>query len=369
MNALRLPLPGLLRLFVPRLDYPLLVALLLLAGVGLMTLHSAVGGNEYLFRAQAIRFAVGFGALWVMALVPPQQLRLWTPWLFALSLVLLMLVPLVGTGRSGRHWLNLGLFFLQPAELVKLTLPMAVAAFLHGQLLPPRWVTLLACGVLILLPSALIAAQPDLGGAVTVAASGAFVVFFAGMAWRKILALGGLGLAMAPIGWAYLKPYQRERLTTFLDPESDPLGSGWNIIQSKIAVGSGGLFGKGWGEGTQSRLDFLPEHTTDFIFSVFAEEFGLIGVAGMLLLFLFIVGRSLWIVSQSRDTYGRLLGSALAMTFFVFVMLNGGMVSGLLPVVGVPMPLMSYGGTSAVSLLAGFGIIMSVAAHRRFMGQ
>ena len=369
MNALRMPLPGLVRLLVPRLDYPLLMALLALAAVGLMTLHSAVGGNEQLFRAQALRFAAGFGALWVMALLPPQQLRLWTPWLFALSVLLLLLVPLIGTGRSGRHWLDLGVFFLQPAELVKLTLPMAVAAFLHGQPLPPRWPVIAACGALILVPAGLIAIQPDLGGAVTVAASGAFVVFFAGMAWRKLAALALLGLAAAPLGWAYLQPYQRERLTTFLDPAGDPLGSGWNIIQSKIAVGSGGLFGKGWGEGTQSRLDFLPEHTTDFIFSVFAEEFGLIGVLVMLGLFLFITGRSLWIVAQSRDTYGRLLGSALAMTFFLFVLLNGGMVSGLLPVVGVPMPLMSYGGTSAVSLLAGFGIVMSVAGHRRFMGQ
>ncbi len=369
MNRPLRPVGGLLGAFVPRLDLPLLAALLALAAAGLMTLHSATHGNPALFTAQALRFAAGFGALWVIALIPPQQLRLWTPWLFALSLVLLLLVPVLGTGRSGRHWLNLGVFYLQPAELVKLTLPMAVAAFLHRQSLPPRWSSLLVCAPIIGVPAALIAIQPDLGGAVTVAASGCFVIFFAGLAWSRIALFAGIGLVAAPVGWFFLKDYQRARLTTFLDPESDPLGSGWNIIQSKIAVGSGGVFGKGWGEGTQSRLDFLPEHTTDFIFSVFAEEFGLVGVIGMLLLFAFIIGRSLWIVAQSRDTFARLVGSALAMTFFLFVVLNSGMISGVLPVVGVPMPLMSYGGTSAVSLLAGFGIIMSVNAHRRFMGE
>lgn len=360
---------NLVRALVPRLDLPLLAGLLALAAAGLVTLHSATHGNPTLFTAQALRFAAGFAALWAIALVPPQQLRLWTPWLFALSLLLLLLVPVLGTGRSGRHWLNLGVFYLQPAELVKLTLPMAVAALLHGKALPPRWGSLLLCVPIIGMPAALIALQPDLGGAVTVAASGCFVVYFAGLSWGRIALLGGAGIAAAPIGWYALQDYQRARLTTFLDPESDPLGAGWNIIQSKVAVGSGGVFGKGWGEGTQSRLDFLPEHTTDFIFSVFAEEFGLVGVLGMLFLFAFIIGRSLWIVAQSRDTFARLLGSALALTFFLFIVLNSGMISGVLPVVGVPMPLMSYGGTSAVSLLAGFGIIMSVNAHRRFMGE
>jgi rod shape determining protein RodA len=215
----------------------------------------------------------------------------------------------------------------------------------------------------------LIAVQPDLGTALVVGFSGAFCIFMAGLAWRRIALLVGIAAVLAPLGWPLLREYHRERFLTFLDPEADPLGLGWNIIQSKIAVGSGGVFGKGWGEGTQSRLDFLPEHTTDFIFSVFAEEFGLMGVVGVLALFLFIIGRSLFIVAQSRDTYARLVGSALAMTFFLFVLLNSGMISGVLPVIGVPMPLMSYGGTSAVSLLAGFGIIMSVNAHRRFMGE
>lgn len=355
--------------FVPKLDLPLLSGLMILAAAGLLTLHSATHGNPALFTAQALRFAVGFAALWAIALVPPQQLRLWTPWLFALSLLLLALVPVFGTGRSGRHWLNLGVFYVQPGELLKLTVPMMVAWLLQRALLPPGWLSLAAAAVIIGLPVALIALQPDLGTALVVGFSGVFCVFMAGLSWRRIALFVGTAAVLAPLGWPLLREYHRNRFLTFLNPEADPLGNGWNIIQSKIAVGSGGVFGKGWGEGTQSRLDFLPEHTTDFIFSVFAEEFGLVGVLGMLLLFAFITGRSLWIVAQSRDTYARLLGSALALTFFLFVLLNSGMISGVLPVIGVPMPLMSYGGTSAVSLLAGFGIIMSVNSHRRFMGE
>jgi rod shape determining protein RodA len=287
--------------------------------------------------------------------------------LFALCLGLLLLVPLFGTGRSGRHWLNLGVFYLQPAELLKLVVPMAVAAFLHRLPLPPRWGALILCALLIGIPTLLIAAQPDLGTALLVGVSGAFVVFLAGIAWWRIGLLAGLAAAAAPLAWSVLKDYQKQRLRTFLDPDSDPLGAGWNIIQSKFAVGSGGLFGKGWGQGTQSRLEFLPEHTTDFIFAVMAEEFGLVGVLALLLLYLFIVARCLWIAMEARDTFARLLAGTIGLTLLVYVLVNGGMVSGLLPVVGVPMPLLSYGGTSAVTLLAGFGIVMSVHAHRKFM--
>ena len=353
----------------PRVDIPLLVALLLLVGIGLAVLHSAAGGNERLVWSQAARIGVGLGALWLISRVPPQQMRLWTPWLFAASLLLLALVPVFGTGRSGRHWLNLGVFSVQPAELLKLTVPMVVATYLHARPLPPRWGALCVCGALIGTPALLIAAQPDLGTALLVGASGAFVVFLSGMAWWRIGLIGLAGASMAPVAYFFLlKDYQKQRLLTFMSPESDPLGSGWNIIQSKIAVGSGGVFGKGWGQGTQSRLEFLPEHTTDFIFAVLGEEFGLVGVLAILALYLFIIGRCLWIAANARDTFARLLGGALALTFFVYVVVNGGMVSGLLPVVGVPMPLLSYGGTSAVTLLAGFGIVMSIHAHRKFMG-
>jgi len=353
----------------PRLDPVLLVGLLLLMAAGLATLHSAAAGNERLVVLQAMRFALGLGALWMLSRVPPPQLRRWTPWFFLASVFVLALVPIFGTGRSGKHWLNLGFFFLQPAELMKLSVPMAVAAWLHRDSLPPTWRSLGVSALLIGLPLGLIMLQPDLGTAVLVGASGAFVVWLAGMSWARIAALGAIGLAALPVAWQNFQDYQRQRILTFLDPEADPLGAGWNIIQSKVAAGSGGLWGKGWGNSTQARLDFLPEQTTDFIFAVFAEEFGLVGVCCLLLVFLLIVGRSLWIAMQAKETYSRLLGGSLAMTFAVYVLINGGMVSGLLPVVGIPMPLMSYGGTSAVTLLAGFGILMSIHSHRKLLGK
>ena len=352
----------------PRVDIPLLLALLALIGAGLAVLHSAAAGDMRVVWSQAVRTGAGLAALLVLARVPPARLRLWAPWIYLATLALLLLVPVFGTGRSGRHWLYLGFFYIQPAELMKISVPLMVAAFLNERVLPPGWGVLLACAAIIGVPTALIAIQPDLGTAMLVCASGVFVVFFAGMAWWRIGLLAGLATLAAPIGWNFLHDYQRRRLLTFMNPEADPLGDGWNIIQSKIAVGSGGTWGKGWGQGTQSRLEFLPEHTTDFIFAVLAEDFGFVGVCVVLALYLFIIGRSLWIAANARDSFGRVLGSALACTLFVYVLVNGGMITGLLPVVGVPMPLISYGGTSAVTLLAGFGIIMSLHAHRKFRG-
>ncbi len=355
------------RLLAPRIDVALMLALILLPTVGLLILYSAAGGLDLVY-SQAARVAAGFGALWLISRVPPLQLRIWTPWLYAGSLLLLLLVPFFGTGRSGRHWLDLGVFFLQPGELLKLTVPMMLAAYLHREARAPGWTALAACVVIAGLPIALIALQPDLGTALLVAASGAFVIFLAGIAWWRIALFGGLAALTAPLVWMYgLREYHRARLITFLDPEADRLGTGWNIIQSKIAVGSGGLYGKGWGEGTQSRLDFLPEHTTDFIVAVFAEEFGLIGMLALLTLCLFIVGRTLWIAAESRDVFARLLAGALGLTFLAYVIVNAGMVSGFMPVIGVPMPLLSFGGTSAVTLLASFGIVMSVHSHRKLL--
>lgn len=351
----------------PRVDPALAVGLLLLMAVSLLNLYSAAGGDLGLVYSQGLRFAVGLAAVWVVSRIPPRQLRQWTPYAFAAALLLLALVPLFGTGRSGRHWLNLGVVYVQPSEFLKLAVPMAVAAYLHSRVLPPRWVDLIWCGALIGLPTGLILLQPDLGTALLVAASGVFVLFLGGIGWWKMALLGGLTAASAPIGWLFLREYQRDRLRTFLDPESDALGAGWNIIQAKIAVGSGGLTGKGWGEGTQSRLEFLPEHTTDFILAVFAEEFGWIGVVTLLALCLFVVGRCLWIAAMARDTWSRLVAGAIGLSFSVYVLVNGGMVAGLLPVVGVPMPLLSFGGTSAVTLLLGFGVVMSIHAHRKFM--
>jgi rod shape determining protein RodA len=253
----------------------------------------------------------------------------------------------------------------QPSELMKLTMPMMVAWYLHPRQLPPGWKDIAVVGALIAIPAALIAKQPDLGTALLVTAAGAFALFLSGMAWWRIGLLLAAAGGMVPVAWHFMHQYQRDRVLTMLNPESDPLGNGWHIIQSQIAVGSGGIFGKGFEQGTQSRLDFLPEHTTDFIFAVFSEEFGLIGVCAILVLYAFIIGRCLWIAMEARDTYSRLLAGAIGMSFFVYVFVNGGMVSGLLPVVGVPMPMVSYGGTSAVSLLVGFGVLMSIHANRK----
>lgn len=368
MNALWFTLRRLPTRAANALDLPLLLALLALMAVGMAVLHSASGERAGLLIPQAARFAVGVAAMLLIAQIPPARMRVWTPWIYAGTLLLLVLVPVFGSGRSGRHWLNLGVFYLQPAELLKLSVPMMVAWIIQRRPLPPGWRIAALSAIGLGVPTLMIAAQPDLGTAVPVAASGILVVFLAGFAWWRIALLAGAGMAVAPFGWMLLKDYQRARLLTFMNPDADPLGSGWNIMQSKVAVGSGGLLGKGWGNGSQAHLDFLPEQTTDFIFAVLSEEFGWLGVCTVLALYLFIVGRCLWIAAQARDSYSRLLAGSLALTFFVYVFVNGGMISGLLPVVGVPMPLLSYGGTSAVSLLAGFGVVMSVHAHRKLMG-
>ena len=351
----------------PALDLPLLGALLLLATIGLTTLYSASNLDRHLVFNQGARFVLGGGLMLLIARVPPTVLRNWTPWLYIASVLLLIVVEVLGEGRGAHRWLDLRIMRFQPSELVKLTLPMMAAWYLHARELPPRLIALASLALLIGAPALLIAKEPDLGTALLVAASGVFAVFLAGLAWWRIgLALAALG-AVAPLAWHFMHEYQRNRLRMFMDPESDPLGNGWHIIQSEIAVGSGGLFGKGWHHGTQSQLEFLPEHTTDFVFAVFSEEWGLIGVLLLLALYIFIVGRGLWIASNARDTYSRLLAGSISMAFFVYVMVNGGMITGLLPVVGVPLPLISYGGTSAVSLFAGFGVLMSIHSHRRLL--
>jgi rod shape determining protein RodA len=349
----------------PRIDLPLAAGLLLLAVAGLCTLYTAADGGMGMVGGQAARFVLGFALMMLISRIPPATLRNWTPWLYAGSTLLLMVVAVLGEGRGADRWLNLGVMRFQPSELVKLTMPMMVAWYLHPRQLPPSWKDIAAVGVLIALPAVLIAKQPDLGTALLVAAAGAFALFLSGMAWWRIglLLVGAAG--MAPVAWHFMHQYQRGRILTMLNPESDPLGNGWHIIQSQIAVGSGGVLGKGWMHSSQSRLDFLPEHTTDFIFAVFSEEFGLVGVCLMMALYAFIIGRCLWIAMEARETYSRLLAGAIGMSLFVYVFVNGGMVAGMLPVVGVPMPMVSYGGTSAVTLLVGFGMLMSIHAHRR----
>jgi rod shape determining protein RodA len=353
--------------FTRTLDWPLMFALTALMVIGLVVLDSA--GGKGLVMAQSARFAVGLAALWCISRLSILRVRSWTPLIYAISMLPLLAVFVVGTGKYGRQWLNLGVVYLQPAELLKVSLPMMVAWYLNHAPLPPRVPVVLTAAVIIGVPTGLVMLQPDFGTGVLIAASGAFVLLLAGLPWWWVGVGAGAVSAAAPVAWFWLlRPYQKDRIMMFLDPESDALGAGWNIIQSKIAIGSGGLSGKGWGQGSQSHLNFIPEQTTDFAFSVLSEEFGWLGVAVVLALYLLVIGRCLWIAVQSRDGYSRLLAGATGLAFFVYVLVNGGMISGLLPVVGVPMPLISYGGTSAVSLLAGFGLVMAVRSHRPVHG-
>ncbi|HMT37526.1 MAG: rod shape-determining protein RodA [Xanthomonadales bacterium] len=373
MNVILRVLLDLLLRFLRTLDLPLLAALLALMGIGLATLHSASNESMRVVATQGAYFTVGLGALWVASRVPAHILKQLTPLAYVASLVPLVLVLFIGRGKYGNHWINLGFFNFQPSELAKLTLPMMLAWTLDRHRLPPRPSVLLTALVVIALPVGLVLLQHDLGTAVLVLASGVFVLFLAGVSWWWFAAAGAVGIAgfslamFAPIRWfSFLRPYQQDRILTFRNPENDPMGAGWNIIQSKIAIGGGGLTGKGWGQGTQSHLDYLPEHTTDFVFSVLSEDFGWIGVVVVLALYLFVVGRCLWIAAESRDGYARLLAGTLGLSLFVYVLVNGGMISGLLPVVGVPMPLLSYGGTAPVALLLGFGVVMALKARRTF---
>jgi len=273
----------------------------------------------------------------------------------------------LGVGRSTQRWLDFGVLRFQPSELMKLAVPMMIAWYLHSRVLPPDWKSTVVVIGILLVPTLLIYRQPDLGTALLVAVSGMFTLYLAGLRWRVLFGFAGLATAAAPVLWLVMKEYQRNRVRTFLNPEADPLGHGWNIIQSKIAVGSGGLTGKGWLNGTQSNLEFIPERHTDFILAVLSEEFGLLGVSLLMLTYMLVIARGLYIASNAHDTGSRLLAGALSLTLFVYVLVNGGMVSGVLPVVGVPLPLISYGGTSAVTLLAGFGMMMSIYGHRKFI--
>lgn len=371
MKALLALLLDMLQRFVRSLDAPLMMALMALMAAGLVTQYSA--GNESMrgVMMQGAYFGVGCGALWVVSRVPVQLLKQATPALFLLSLIPMVLVLFIGGGKYGNHWIKLGFINVQPAELCKLSLPMMLAWHFDRKPMPPQFMTLVKGLAIIALPVGLTLLQHDLGTAILVLATGVFVLFLAGTSWwlwgaATLVAGAGFSLAkFAPIAWfSFLRPYQQDRILTFRNPENDPMGAGWNILQSQIAIGGGGITGKGWGQGTQSHLNYLPEHTTDFAFSVLAEDFGWVGVVLVLALYLFIVGRCLWIAAESRDGYVRLLAGAIGLSLFVYVLVNGGMISGLLPVVGVPMPLLSYGGTSAVTILLGFGVVMALKAHR-----
>jgi len=351
----------------PRMDPVLLVLLALIMASGLIVLYSASGQNMAMLERQAMRLGLGIIVMLGISQVPPRILRLWTPWLYGIGIVLLLATWVLGVGRGTQRWLDVGLLRFQPSEIMKLAVPMMVAWYLHPKVLPPGWRPVLITLGILLIPTLLIARQPDLGTALLVATSGVFTLYLAGLRWRVLFGFVGLAAAAAPVLWLVMKEYQRDRVRTFLNPEADPLGHGWNIIQSKVAVGSGGLTGKGWLNGTQSHLEFIPERHTDFILAVLSEEFGLIGVTLLMLAYLLLIARGLYIASVARHTGSRLLAGALSLTVFVYVLVNGAMVSGILPVVGVPLPLISYGGTSAVTLLAGFGMMMSIYGHRKFL--
>ncbi|MFZ8889081.1 MAG: rod shape-determining protein RodA [Pseudomonadales bacterium] len=347
------------------LDLPLLALVLLTAAYGLVVLYSALDRDWVAFQGQLSRLALAFVVMLIAAQLDLAMLQRWAPVLYGLGMVMLVLVLLVGVQAKGaQRWLGVpGLPRFQPSELMKLAVPLMVASFLADRPLPPTAKTVVSVLALIAAPALLIGLQPDLGTAILVAAAGFAVLLLSGLFWRWVLLAGLLGLAALPGLWMVMRDYQRQRVLTLLDPESDPLGAGWNIIQSKIAIGSGGLFGKGLFEGTQSHLNFLPESHTDFIIAVLAEELGFLGVLGLLTLYFLLLTRGLYIATQGRDTFARLLAGGLTLTFFTYLFVNVAMVSGLLPVVGVPLPLVSYGGTSALTLLAGFGVLMAVATQ------
>lgn len=343
----------------------LLLGVLLLMAAGLLAIYSASEQSLALLYRQLLRYGVALAVMLLLGQLHPRYLRIGAPWFYSGMLLLLVAVALLGSGAGASRWLDLGVVRFQPAELSKLAVPMMVAWMLSRFTLPPRILSLIPALLLLLLPCVLIAIQPDLGTAIMIASSGLLVLFFSGIGWYYIIAAGAAALAAIPVGWSMLHEYQRNRVRTFLDPESDPLGQGWNIIQSMTAVGSGGWSGKGWLQGSQSHLEFLPEPHTDFILAVIAEEFGWFGVMLLLLLYAAITLRGLYLAAQGRDSFARMLGSALVMTFFLYVVVNAAMVSGLLPVVGVPLPMISYGGSSAVTLAAGFGILLSLYKHRK----
>ena len=354
-----------------KLDGPLLVGLALVSIFGLVVLYSATGQKWSMVLAAVVRLCIGTVAMIALAQLKPQQLRAAAPAIYIIGIVLLVVVDIIGhIGKGAQRWLDLGFVRIQPSEIMKLGVPMLCDWYLHERPLPPSVPTLGVLLAIILVPAGLTAAQPDLGTAILIAIGGGLLVIMAGLSIWYIVGAAALTGVGGWVAWMYfLHDYQKERVFTFLDPELDPQGAGYHSIQSLIAIGSGGLFGKGWMHGTQSQLDYLPEHHTDFIFAVIGEEFGLLGLAILLSLYLFVVARALYLASQTQDTFTRLLSASLALTFFVYVFINAGMVSGLLPVVGVPLPLVSYGGTSMVTLLASFGILMALYSHRKLVGS
>lgn len=350
------------------LDLSLLCGLLLLTAVGLAILYSASNESMGLLGHQIGSFGLAFGLMCLVAQIPPHHYRSWAPWIFFVGILMLLAVLSMGVVSKGaQRWLSLGVLRFQPSEIMKIAMPMMLAWYLKDKPSPLTFKTFVISGIILLIPVLMIAKQPDLGTAIIVALTGIFVLLLAGLSWKLIASISSLLAIAVPIGWHFMHDYQKARILTFLSPEKDPLGTGYNIIQSKIAIGSGGLLGKGWLHGSQVHLQFLPEHATDFIFAGCGEEFGFIGCALLLSILLYIVVRGLCISANAHDTFTRLLAGSLILTFFSSFFVNIGMVIGLLPVVGLPLPLVSYGGSSLVILMISFGMIMSIHAHRRLM--
>jgi rod shape determining protein RodA len=348
-----------------------MATLALTVALGATVVYSASGGTSAdRILSQARNLAVAFAALWILAQVHPRLLMRLAPPLYLVGLALLLGVTLFGEVRNGaRRWLNLGITTVQPSEIMKIAVPLMLAWYFHRQEQGVRMRDFVVAAILLAVPVALVVRQPDLGTAILIFASGFFVIFLAGLSWKVIGGLAVAGGASLPFLWGMLHDYQRQRILTLLDPMQDPLGSGYHIIQSTIAIGSGGILGKGWLNGTQAQLDFVPERSTDFILAVFGEEFGLVGNVILVLLYVLIIGRGLMIAANASTVFARLTAGAITLTFFTYAFVNMGMVSGILPVVGVPLPMVSYGGTALLSILAGFGILMSISTHKQLVAS
>ena len=347
------------------IDLTLLGLLLILICMGLCILYSASNQNISMVLRQAVRLLFALAIMVVFAFIPPHKYKLWTPWIYAIGLILLIAVMVMGKiGKGAQRWLDLGVFRFQPSEIMKLAVPMMAAWYIDRKPLPIDFKSLLITALLIFIPAILIARQPDLGTAIMVITAGLCVIFLAGVHLRIVLIITAIVGLTAPLLWYVMHDYQKQRILTLLNPEQDPLGAGYHIIQSKIAIGSGGAFGKGWLAGSQSHLNFLPEHATDFIFAVSSEEFGFVGNILLIIFVILISLRCLSIARHAQTSFTRLLAASLSMTFFLSAFVNMGMVMGILPVVGIPLPLVSYGGTAMVTFLASFGILMSISSHR-----
>ncbi len=351
-------------------DFLLITGILVICIIGLFMIYSATSQNDQIIVKQVVRLVIAFIVMLVVAQIPTTTIQRWSPFLYAAGVILLIVVIFFGDkGKGAQRWLDLGVFRFQPSEIMKLAVPMTIAWYFSDKSLPPGIAKIVQSLLIIIVPVLLIARQPDLGTAILVATAGLSVLFITGISWKLIGSFAILMLPGAYVLWSFMYGYQKQRVLTFLDPEKDPLGSGYHIIQSKIAIGSGGLYGKGWLNGTQSHLEFLPERSTDFIFAVFCEEFGFIGVLLLVTVYAMIIARGLYIALNAQEMFGKLMGCGIILTFFVYVFVNIGMVTGQLPVVGVPLPLISYGGSSMVTLMIGFGVLMSINTHKRLLSE